>query len=337
MKSILNIILLPVFLLYRLIIILRNYLYDKKFLKTHKLPCKVICVGNISSGGTGKTPTVIELAKILQAKGKSVAILSRGYRRQSIGTVLVSDGKTTLDNWQDCGDEPLLMSRKLNNIPIVVDENRVRGGQFLVQKFNPEIIILDDGFQHRKIFRDIDIVLLDSSCSKINFSFFSFNYSRETWRALKRAHIVLLTKSNINQPNDQLINKINSLKVPFYKTTLEVEKYILNAKGEQSDSKLFKGKSAVIFSGIGEPDSFSKIVESLEIVIISSIKFRDHRQYSKTDLEKIHAKFISSGADIILTTEKDLLKINEPEWPLYSIPISIRIDENAIEYIYNLL
>ena len=337
MNKLINIILFPVFLLYQLIMVFRNLLYDKNLLRINKLPCKVICVGNISSGGTGKTPTVIALAKMLQEENKSVAILSRGYRRQSTGTVLVSDGKVTFCKWQNCGDEPILMSQKLSGVPIVADENRFRGGQFLVHKFNPDVIILDDGFQHRKLFRDIDIVLINSSVSKFNFNYFRFNYNRESLRALKRAHIVLLTKTNLRTPNVRLINKINSLGVPFYKTTLETEKYIVNAKGEQLDLKLFKGKSAVLFSGIGDPDSFSKIVSLLGINNISSIKFRDHQHYSNADLDKIHTKFIASRADIILTTEKDLLKINKPEWPLYSIPISIEIDKNATKHIYSLL
>jgi tetraacyldisaccharide 4'-kinase len=189
MNSALYILLYPLYFFYLSIISIRNLLYDRNILSANKIDCKVISVGNISFGGTGKTPLTIALAKKLQSKYR-VAILSRGYKRDSRGTIVVTDGITKPYDWNTVGDEPFLMSQKLSSIPIVVDEDRSRGGNFLVNKFKPDIILLDDGFQQRNLHRDLDIVLLDVSNSN------RFNCWREPFGALNRSDILLLTKVN---------------------------------------------------------------------------------------------------------------------------------------------
>ncbi|SVE34220.1 uncharacterized protein METZ01_LOCUS487074, partial [marine metagenome] len=136
----------------------RNYFYRFGFFISRKLPCKVISIGNITTGGTGKTPTVIYLCRYLQEKGFRVAVLSRGYGRSTKGTIIASNGNGAQGTWQETGDEPYLMARKLNNVPIIVDEDRFRGGLLLIEKFNPDIILMDDAFQHRAIERDLDLV-----------------------------------------------------------------------------------------------------------------------------------------------------------------------------------
>ena len=153
-------------LLYWGITFWRNLFYSAGFFVTRKLPAKVISVGNITSGGTGKTPAVIYLAKMLLSQGHRVSILSRGYGRKTAGTQLVTDGKTPVTDWRNFGDEPTLMANALTGVPIVVDNNRHRGGMVLVDRFNPDIIIMDDAFQHRAIERDIDIVLINSQDSR---------------------------------------------------------------------------------------------------------------------------------------------------------------------------
>ena len=154
--------LFPLALLYWGIIFWRNLFYNFNFFITHKIKSKVISVGNISLGGTGKTPVVIFLALLLSKTGRKVAILSRGYGRATKGLFLVSKGDgLILCSWEDCGDEPYMMAQKLPNLPILVDENRYRGSLYLEKNFNPDIIIMDDGFQHRALHRDLDIVLVN--------------------------------------------------------------------------------------------------------------------------------------------------------------------------------
>ena len=188
-------ILLPLALFYWAIIFWRNILYNYRFFVSRKLPTKIISVGNITTGGTGKTPTVVYLAKNLIAKNYRVAILSRGYGRKTAGTQLVTDGKKKVDDWRNFGDEATLMSQKLCGVPIVVDENRYRGGLFLVDKFKPDIIILDDGFQHRSLERDIDIVLVNSQDQPEEHKMIPYGKLREPLRHLNRADMLILTKT----------------------------------------------------------------------------------------------------------------------------------------------
>jgi tetraacyldisaccharide 4'-kinase len=337
MRIIFNILLLPLFLIYLLIVTVRNYLYDIKLFKSVKLPCKIISVGNIAVGGTGKTPVVIAIAKFLQQHNKSVAILSRGYGRKTPGTQLVADGKVNLTNWGRVGDEPALMAKYLSNIPIVVDENRIRGGKYLINKFHPKIIILDDGFQHRKLFRDIDIVLVNSNISKFNKQIFSFGNFRESWKSLKRAHLIFLTKSDFVEPSKNLQAKLNTLGLPLFKTNIIPASNFLDNKNNKLEAGYFNGKTALIFSGIGDPESFTKIIQNLNIKILDSINFKDHTHYSKANIEKINHKYIATGADVIITTEKDLLKIGDTTLPIYAVPITMNIDEKVYSQLLKLL
>jgi tetraacyldisaccharide 4'-kinase len=337
MNIIVNIILLPVFLIYQFIATLRNYLYDTKIFKSTKLPCKIISVGNLTVGGTGKTPVVIAIAKFLQQQNVDVAILSRGYGRKTTGTQLVSDGKTNPVNWETVGDEPVLIAKHLSNIPVVVDENRIRGGKYLTNKFHPEIIILDDGFQHRKIYRDIDIVLINSNISKMNNRIFSFGNFREPWNSLKRAHLIFLTKSDFVVPSKKLHAMLKAIGLPVFKTNTVSSSFLLDYKNNKTGVDYFIGKTALLFSGIGDPESFTKTIHNLNIKVLDSINFKDHNNYSESDIKKICVKYNKTGADIILTTEKDFLKIGETNLPIYTIPITMDINEKGYAHILKLL
>ena len=173
---------------------IRNWLFDIGILKSVDVGVPVISVGNITAGGTGKTPIVENIAKIFIEQGKKVAIVSRGFGRASRGTVVVSDGKNILAKAKDAGDEPLYLAQRFNSVIVVVDEQRVRGAQLAVTKYGAEIILLDDGFQHRYLKRDIDIVLMDSQNSPFVTSLLPAGYRREPLRSLQRANAIIWTK-----------------------------------------------------------------------------------------------------------------------------------------------
>jgi tetraacyldisaccharide 4'-kinase len=297
------------------------------------LSCKIISVGNIAVGGTGKTPTVIAITKFLQRQNKTVAVLSRGYGRKSTGTQLVSDAKINLTNWKTFGDEPTLMAKHLASVPIVVDENRIRGGKYLIDRFHPDIIILDDGFQHRKIYRDVDIVLVNSNMSKYRNRIFGFRTFREPLKSLNRAHLIFLTKSDFVAPSNALLERLKTFNPPFFKANIKPSSYLLDRQNNKIDIDFFRRKTALLFSGIGDPESFEKTVQSLNINILASISFRDHKNYSSSDIKKINNKFNYTGADVILTTEKDFLKIGDTDLPIYTIPITLDTDEKGFEQI----
>ena len=196
------------------------------FFISKKLPTKVISIGNITTGGTGKTPAVIFLTKTLSKKGIKCAILSRGYGRKTAGTQLVTDGGAVVTDWRNFGDEPSLMAKSLPGIPIVVDSKRHRGGMFLIDNFNPEVILLDDAFQHRRIERDLDIVLINGKDKRSDYRLLPFGLLREPLSSLKRADALIFTKTNLMEPNDFLNKTIKSAGKSYFSSTLEVENLI---------------------------------------------------------------------------------------------------------------
>ena len=311
--------LFPFSVLYRFIILFRNFCYDKKLIKTNQLPCDVISIGNISFGGTGKTPTVLYLCRMLQENKKNdIAILSRGYKRNTNGTVLVSSGNGPLKNWQAVGDEPFMMAQKTKNIPIVVDSNRYRGGKFLIKNFNSKIIILDDGFQHRSLSRDLDIVLINGGTKPSDYSFFTTNLIRETWSSLKRADTVILTKK---KPNPLLLKKIEEKKLLYINSTLK--SLIPYPKGFDRKNK------ALLLSGIGNPKSFEKSARNHGCIIVGIKRFKDHYSYNKKSLLKIVQLAKNLKADYILTTEKDWVKIEplKPDFLFIVLKIELNLSE----------
>ena len=264
MQSWLQYLLFPISILYRFIMLLRNFCYDKNWMKTKQLPCLVISVGNLSLGGTGKTPTVLYLCKMLQEnKKKNIAILSRGYKRNTSGTVLVSSGNGPLKNWQAVGEESFMMAQKTKHIPIVVDNNRYRGGIFLIKNFDSKIIILDDGFQHRALARNLDIVLVNGYTDSSDYNFLTTNPIRETWGSLKRADTIILTKKK--KPNPLLLKKVKKEKLLYINSTLKSS--IPYPKGIGRKNKAF------LLSGIGNPKDFEKSARSHGCVIVGIKKF----------------------------------------------------------------
>ena len=311
--------LFPFSVLYRFIILFRNFCYDKKLIKTNQLPCDVISIGNISFGGIGKTPTVLYLCRMLQENKKNdIAILSRGYKRNTSGTVLVSSGNGPLKNWQAVGDEPFMMAQKTKNIPIVVDSNRYRGGKFLIKNFNSKIIILDDGFQHRSLSRNLDIVLINGGTKPSDYSFLTTNLIREPWSSLKRADTIIFTKK---KPNPLLIKKIEEKKLLYINSTLK--SLIPYPIGFDRKNK------ALLLSGIGNPKSFEKSAKSHGCIIVGIKRFKDHYSYNKKSILKIIQLAKNLKADYILTTEKDWVKIKplKPDFIFVILKIELSLSE----------
>ncbi len=207
--------LFPLFLfslLYGLVVSLRILLYQKGIFQSRSLPCKVISVGNITLGGTGKTPFVCWLAERIQGEGYRVAVLSRGYKGNFSGSFsLVSDGERTLCDVRQGGDEPYLMAQKLKGIPVIVGPQRWISGRYAVERFRTEVVILDDGFQHLPLKRDLDLLLIDSSLPFGNGHLFPRGILREPLSGLSRADALILTKvgqsGNIKKIKENLSRK----------------------------------------------------------------------------------------------------------------------------------
>lgn len=325
----------PLGFFYWLLIFWRNFFYNIGFFVSRKLPCKVVSIGNLSVGGTGKTPFVLFLAKTLKAKGLSVAVLSRGYKRKSTGTLVVSDGSVLKSDLQNSGDEPFMLAKKIEEIPVIVDENRYRGGQFIYNEFNPDVIIMDDAFQHRRVFRDLDIVLINSNHRRPKL--LPYGLLREPLRNVKRADAVIFTKANLTPPDESLIRSVSQKCSNTFRSELLPVKDLIGLDGSKKQLNEINGP-VVAVSGVGDPDSFEVILEEAGLDYVHHFRHDDHADYSDTDLEAIREVFLSAEAQAIITTEKDLAKLAGLEdLPIFSLPVKIILKNKDQELLTSLI
>jgi len=300
--------------LYGGMVLLRNRLYDTRALKVRRLPCPVVSVGNITVGGTGKTPTVIRIAEILAAAGRRPAILSRGYGGASRAPVnIVSDGKTLQMQAGDAGDEPVLMARKLPGIPVLTGPQRYLTGQTAIQNFTADCLILDDGFQHRELLRDLDIVLLDGRHPLGNGFTLPAGPLREPPIALRRADAIVVTGGDKEGVDNTLHRRLGHFLregAPLFRGRHQARDLIRG--GQENDVRplsALRDKRLCAFSGIAAPDAFRRSLVAAGGAITSFFAFPDHYSYTGKDIYAIGEAARREQADMIISTEKDGVKL----------------------------
>jgi tetraacyldisaccharide 4'-kinase len=290
----------------------RNRLFDNGFLKQKRIDCPVISVGNLTVGGTGKTPMVLLLAGMLKERGLRPAVLSRGYGGKSAAEVLVvSDGRQVFAGPEQAGDEPVLIARRLKDVPVLAGSKRAVTGQYALEHFDVDAILLDDGFQHRYLKRDLDIVLLDSRQPLGNGFLLPRGPLREPPSALGRAGIIAFTRAGDSdaKPVDERLSGILPGRLVL---RTHVRPTSLTAPdGEELPLSSLQGKRVFAFAGIARPDSFRQTIESLGGAIAGFRAFPDHHRYRAEDLDRIENEAGLARADILLATEKDVVKISE--------------------------
>lgn len=312
---------------------LRQHFYNRRILRSNRLSCVVISVGNLTVGGTGKTPMTMLAAKLIQRLGYKVVVMSRGYkgRAEKSGGV-VSDGRTIFMGAETAGDEPYMMAKRLNNVPVVVGRNRFKTGMLAVRKFVPDVLVLDDAFQHLRLVRDIDLVLLDCRRPFGNQYILPRGTLREPISALKRSDAVILTRSDLvpNADTASLLSKLESF-LPgkaifrtFY--VASIQKVVPDARdkvGKTNGSLLTRGRASLrgrhvfAFSGLADNQDFLRTVADFECVVTGALKFPDHHPYSDRDLENIVQLAKRTQADCLVTTEKDYVRIAPRiAWPI---------------------
>ena len=335
---------------------LREAFYTNSILKPKKLPCFVISIGNLTVGGTGKTPMTIYMAKLLKSLGYKVAIISRGYKGGADKTGgIVSNGHTIFMEPEKAGDEPFMMAAKLENIPVVVGQNRYKAGWLAIKEFNPDVIVLDDAFQHLNLKRDIDIVLLDCGRPFGNAHLLPRGILREPISALKRSDAFVLTRSDSvpDYVRQTFMDKIENLApgrlvfrsfhVPNFYKPVNDTKSIPGIELQNFAPDLLHGRRVVAFSGLARNNDFRRTVESLKCDLIDFFEFPDHHKYTEMDLQTIIQSSINAQAEFILSTEKDYVRIpGKTSWPVELVIIGIELsfenDENAfIDFIKNRL
>jgi len=318
-------------LLYRFLIQLRHNLYKRGILKSYSLPCRVISIGNITTGGTGKTPMVIYLAQLFKEKGMRTAILSRGYKGKSSKKIaVVSDGEQILLSVKDAGDEPTLLSKALPDVPIIIGRDRVLSGRYTIEHFSPEIVILDDGFQHLKLKRDADILLIDLYYGFGNGHLLPRGILREPLIHLNRAHLFLLTKRADSKDVQAIENKIISFKpdAQIFFARYEIKSVTTLKEEKKIDGNHLKGKKVLALSGIANPHYFSYLLRQQGMSVIEEWRLPDHHCYTIKDARKL-SEYLSH-IDFVVTTAKDSSKMDREifkKFPILVLEIMLKIHD----------
>ncbi|HBA27657.1 MAG TPA: tetraacyldisaccharide 4'-kinase [Nitrospinae bacterium] len=323
---------------------LRLTFYRTGILKTKTLPAPVVSTGNLTAGGTGKTPAVIMIAELLKGMGKKVAVLSRGYKGKAEGEInVVSDGNNVFMNPLQSGDEPYMMALRLKNIPVITGSDRYKTGMYAIEKFGAEVILLDDGYQHVQVNRNLNILLLDSNSPFGNGYLLPRGTLREPPSYINRADVVILTKikesrnqgvkgASVDSLNPLTLEPSNPslLNIPICKSRYVSESFIDMNNNKTIALDEAKGKKIFAFCGIASPDSFKNSLKETGIDIKGFFSFDDHYQFTKDDIDNLINKARATGSEILITTEKDAVRLKEFKpiaFPLWILKIRMEISE----------
>ena len=292
--------------------IFRNFLFDLRILKVHKLSCPVISVGNLAVGGTGKTPMVIWLARFLLEEGWRVGVVSRGYKGEETKKVLVvSDGSNILAGSDISGDEPQLLARRLPGIPVLCSTKRALAAEAAVEQFQCEVVILDDGFQHRFVTRNLDIVMLDSRHPFGDGSLFPRGILREQTAALTRARVLVLSRFDGSEQAEQSHKDLVGQWPDKTVVTAAHRATRLFKATTQRDLPLssVKNKRLAAFAGIGRPDDFFRTVRDLGADLVHTTALPDHHPLTIELLASLVEEASAQKPELWLTTEKDWVRL----------------------------
>lgn len=297
---------------------LRRQLYSRGTLTSRELPCPVISVGNLTLGGTGKTPMVIHLAELILVLGYRPAIISRGYKglAEKSGAV-VSDGHSLLCDALKAGDEPYLMATLLPTVPVVVGRDRYSAGLDAIRRFEPDVILLDDGFQHLRLKRDLNLLLLDAQDPFGNTHLLPRGILREPVACLKSADAVIMTRSPQRcaercPPSvhwDQRRPVFASTHQSMIRMVLGAQQPIKSLHRHDDTTTELEGKRVYAFAGLGRNNAFFDAIKHWRVCLLGTMDFDDHHIYSHGDLHRIGRAALRAGATCLMTTDKDFVRL----------------------------
>jgi tetraacyldisaccharide 4'-kinase len=337
--------LLPLSLLFLQIVKLRRFLYNRQVFTSDILGCPVIVVGNLTVGGTGKTPVVEKISRELHERGRKVAILSRGYKSKSQSNwkllwqwvlhrkpslpKVVSNGKSVLLSSEIAGDEPFMLAKNLPGVIVLVDKDRIKAGHYAIKKFGADILVLDDGFQYFPLSGHVNLLLIDKANPFGNGRLLPRGILREPISQINRASYILLTKADTTD-DDSIIDVIrqHNPKAKIIQCTHFPRNLSTIDNREINPVGILEGKKIMAFSGIASPDGFESFLTRNGANIVYKKRFADHHKFSRSELEKIFGIALAKGAEFAVTTEKDAVRIPKDfatPIPAYFLKIDIEI------------
>lgn len=331
-----NVALLPFSWLYGFAIAVRNLLYDGGILRVHRVGAPVVSVGNLTVGGSGKTPLVEYIVERLLEERRIVAVVSRGYKRSTRGTVVVSDGRSILASADESGDEPFQIARRYPAVRVVVDEKRVRGAEYAVRELGASVIVLDDGYQHRSIARDLDILVVDVERPPQETAMLPAGYRREPLSAVKRAHAIVYSRWSVG-PGVRVEEYFAGItRAPRFKAVFSADYAVPVTGGPRGLARSLSGKKCLGFCGIARPDVFRKSLVECGAALKDFLTYPDHYAYTLGDVDRIVKRGIDLGVELFATTEKDAVRLSESmvkrfrsALPLYYVEVRAEIIEKT--------
>ncbi len=342
--SILFYILRPLGTLYGYCMSLRQSCYKKGLLASSKVSVPVICVGNLTMGGSGKTPVVIHIAKLLKNRGLQPAVISRGYKSKNKDDVhVVATIEEVTSTPTLAGDEPYLLAHKIPGVPVLIGKNRVQPAKHAVTDFCSNILILDDGFQHLRLQRDLDLVLFNCVTLNKHFHVFPGGLLREPFTALQRSHAIIFTNysSEYKVKVAEFTKKISEYLNHSNIFTSEYRpSYLSDIAGNRLPLDLFKATDTLLgFCGIASPERFIKTLETLQYTLSDFYSFSDHHDFTRKDMDKIMEKAEAYNVTACITTEKDFVKLRSfsLSCPVYALTMRTTFSKNFEDFIHTFL
>lgn len=318
----------PLSHLYRKIVGFKNYLYDQDYFQSVELPVPVLSLGNLTMGGTGKTPLTDFCLKYFQRRKIKTAVVSRNYK------AIVSDAAEVDLNHANAaayfGDEPVLLAERNPGVHFFVGPLKYETASLAMEKVHPDLVVVDDGFQHRKLHRDVDLVILDATEPLDNYACIPEGRAREPWESLDRATAFVVTKVNLAPPRqvEELYMRLRVFRKLIVPMSYELLRVRSLHKVPEASLQDWQGRKVMLVSGIAQPAAFEKNLEKFSLTVETHLIYRDHHPYSAEDVAKMARTWAEKGKPEILTTEKDFVKLKAlwpKDLPLWYSPLEVQI------------
>ena len=319
----------PLSAIYGVAVRARNALYRRGVFRSHRVSAPVISIGNLTTGGTGKTPLVEWIATELAQSNRRVCVLTRGYGRQTSGRVIVSDRDQVLADVNESGDEASLLAEHLSGkAAVICDANRVVAAHWAIENFGSDVFVLDDGFQHRRIARNLNIVTIDATNPWGNGRLLPAGTLREPRGSLARADCILITRSDQSDRVTQLESELRKVRseVPIFLSRMKLRGFRSLSEGKPMEAK--PASQIAAFCGIANPESFFLVLRKTGFELTETQAFGDHHDYTQADMDRIVRGARAHRAQALITTAKDAVKVRSLSFalPCYVAEIAIDID-----------